>query len=98
MYHYEPGKNSLIPCFTVDYGGIEKIPIHDYRETGNYFWFTTSTMVPTGERTSTNKIEKSILVDKKNCTATSSYNVENDYLGCYTSIMEFFKWILCEEF
>lgn len=98
LYHYEPGKNSLTPCFTVDYGGIEEIPIHDYRETGDYFWFTTSTMVPTGERTSTNKIEKSILVDKKNRTATSSYNVENDYLGCYTSLWSFSNGYYAENF
>lgn len=89
LYRYEPGKNSLTPCFTVDYHGIEEIPIHEYRETGDYFWFTTSTIVPTGERTSTNKTEKSILVDKKNRTATSSYNVENDYLGYYTSLWSF---------
>lgn len=89
LYHYEPGKNSLTPCFTVDYGGIEEIPIHDYRETGDYFWFTTSTIVQTGKNTYTNKTEKSILVDKKNRTATSSYNVENDYLGIYTSLWSF---------
>lgn len=73
----------------MDYGGIEEIPIHEYRETGDYFWFTTSTIVPTGERTYTNKTEKSVLVDKKNRTATSSYNVENDYLGYYTSLWSF---------
>ncbi len=89
LYHYEPGENSLTPCFTVDYGGIEEIPIHDYQETGDYFWFTTSTVVRTSKNTYTNKTEKSILVDKKNRTATSSYNVENDYLGIYTSLGSF---------
>ena len=29
------------------------------------------------------------MVDKKNRTATSSYNVENDYLGYYTSLWSF---------
>ena len=89
LYHYTPGRNTLTPCFTVDYSGVEEIPIHDYREVGDYYWFTTSTIVQTSENTYTNKTEKSVLVDKKKCTATSSFNVENDYLGFYTSLWSF---------
>lgn len=89
LYHYKPGNNSLTPCFTVDYGGIQEIPIHDYHETGDYFWFVTSTILQTSDNTYTNKTEKSVLVDKKNRRATSSYKVENDYLGYYTSLGNF---------
>lgn len=81
LYHYKPGTNSLTPKFTVNYGNIE-VPIHDYHEVGNYFWFTTSTVVQTGEHTFTNKPDKNVLVNKKTLQA-SRFKFINDLMGGY---------------
>lgn len=89
LYHYIPGNNRLTPRFTIDFGGITEIPMHNCDEIGDYFWFETSTIVPTGENTYTNKPEKTVLVDKKKLTATSSFEMDNDLLGYPTSIKNF---------
>lgn len=80
LYHYVPGKNRLTPKFTVNYGGVESIPLHEYNEFGDYFWFTTYKLVQMEDGRYTNKREKRILVDKKNLKA-GPLKIENDLLG-----------------
>ena len=80
LYHYVPGRNRLTPKFTVNYGGVESIPLHEYNEFGDYFWFTTYKLVRLENGQYSNKREKRILVDKKNLKA-GPLKIENDLLG-----------------
>lgn len=80
LYHYIPGKKRLTPKFTVNYGGVENIPLHEYHEFGDYFWFVTYKMVRMENGQFTNKLEKRVLVDKKNKRA-GALKIENDLLG-----------------
>lgn len=80
LYHYVPGKNKLTPKFTINYGGVESIPLHKYYEFGDYFWFSTYKLVKMENGQYTNKLEKRILVDKKSLKA-GPLKIENDLLG-----------------
>ncbi|MBD9178913.1 MAG: 6-bladed beta-propeller [Odoribacter splanchnicus] len=80
LYHYVPGKNRLIPKFTVDYKGVKSIPLHEYHEFGDYFWFTTYKLVQREDGQYTNRRDRRILVNKKNLKA-GLLKIENDLLG-----------------
>lgn len=80
LYHYVPGKNRLTPKFTVNYNGVKSIPLHEYHEFGDYFWFVTYKLVQMENGQYTNKLEKRILVDKKKLEV-GPLKIENDLLG-----------------
>lgn len=89
LYHYETGNNTLTPVFTVDFGGIEKVPMHDLHETGKYFWFSVTEPKQVGENVYSTTTNKNVLVDKEKGTATSSYVLDNDLLGFDISLWSF---------
>lgn len=80
LYHYKPGKHRLTPKFTVNYAGVESIPLHEYHEFGDYFWFITYKLVKRNDGKFTNMPDKRVLVDKKNLKA-GLLKIENDLLG-----------------
>lgn len=72
LYHYKPGANRLIPKFTVNYGNME-IPLHFYREVGDYFLAVTSVMSEGNERRDTYAIpDKELVINKKACKRINS--------------------------
>ena len=89
LYRYEPGNNRLTPRFIVNFGGVKEIPMHVLHEMGNYFWFQTMTIQQVSANSFEARPDKSVLVDKKQLTATSTYKIINDFLGYPTSLSNF---------
>ena len=89
LYRYEPGNNRLTPRFIVNFGGVKEIPMHVLHELGNYFWFQTMTIQQVSANSFEARPDKSVLVDKKQLTATSTYKIINDFLGYPTSLSNF---------
>lgn len=60
LYHYRPGRERLVPCFTVRFPDSESIPWHDYEEYAHYYILT----VYTGAAGSALPTER-MIIDKK---------------------------------
>lgn len=43
LYHYQPGQERLLPCFTVRFPNPESIPWHNYEEYTHYYMMTVYT-------------------------------------------------------
>ena len=79
IYHYDVNQNKLIPVFTMNFK-TDKIPIHFYVETKNYFMGDFSEEKKLSETMTTTQNQRYYFVDKRSLKG-SFFTIENDYLG-----------------
>ncbi|WP_294534921.1 6-bladed beta-propeller [uncultured Bacteroides sp.] len=91
LYTYLPDGNKLSPKFTANFG--EEIPIHDYRDYGEYFY--TYIWGPNNNPKYMHKftvmIAKRIIVDKHTLKG-AFYEIKNDYLGGIALEDQWWTW------
>ncbi|WP_294534930.1 6-bladed beta-propeller [uncultured Bacteroides sp.] len=91
LYTYLPDSNKLSPKFTANFG--EEIPIHDYRDYGEYFY--TYIWGPNNNPKYMHKftvmIAKRIIVDKHTLKG-AFYEIKNDYLGGIALEDQWWTW------
>ena len=78
-YHYDVNQNKLIPVFTMDFK-TDKLPIHSYQETKDFFLGDFSEIKKLSANTMTTQNHLFYIVEKKTLKG-AYFTLENDYLG-----------------
>ena len=80
IYHYDYKNHVLKPVFTVDYGSIEELPVHSYKELPNHFIGDVTIMKQVGPDTWSGETQVQYIVDK--ATLKGNYfKLKDDFLG-----------------
>jgi hypothetical protein len=78
-YHYDVNQNRLTPVFTMEFN-TERLPIHVYNETNDFFMGDFSEIKKINSYTSETQNHVFYLVEKKTLRG-AFFTLENDYLG-----------------